>query len=146
MALKQRNQQLALAAELLQVHLPAVIETGDDKLARDLLCAFMDAIDAVTADVEAAAQAWVERGNLGKAEALRREWVWTDSAIQYINALVRSENPVDVPRASRVAWLIPFKLEAAARPKISDPTNLRGACQARKEQQKAAKKASGAKK
>lgn len=140
MALKQRNQQLALAAEILKIHLPAVIETGDDKLARDLLCALANAIETAYADVEEAAAAWEERGNLGKAQALRRDWAWVEYAVHYTMALTRSDNAVDNARIQRLPWLIPVKLEAPARPKIADPTTLRGSCQARRAQQKPASK------
>ena len=140
MALKQRNQQIALAAELLKVHLPAVIETGDDKLARDLLCALANALEAAHADVEEAAAAWEERGNLGKAQTLRRDWAWVDYAVQYTMALSRSDNAVDNARIERLPWLIPIELEPPARPKIADPTALRGSCQARRAQQKPAAK------
>ncbi len=144
MPLKERNQQLALAAELLQVHLPAVLKAGDQALARDLLCAFIAALHAVEGEVEEAAKAWEEREFGNKADALRREWSWTDFAIRYADVLRKGQTDLEVHHLERLSWLIPITLEPAGRHKVSNPEKLRGYCQNQRAQQRAASAAPAA--
>ena len=90
-----RKKQLRIVAEMLLVHLPAVL--NDQPLARDLLTVTSLAIRAAAADAEKSATAWDKRAYHVKADELRREWEWAPGAANYAAGLADRTQPVTAP-------------------------------------------------
>ncbi len=134
MAVKERNQQLRVVAEILLVHLPDLLEE-DQVLARDLLSVAGQALHTVHEDVEKSAKAWDKRAYHVKADQLRREWGWVLGAANYAMGLALRDAPLTLTYLEKLRTLIRPELARPSRRQIKDPTRFRGAAKALKIQQ-----------
>jgi hypothetical protein len=99
MTVADRKKQLRIVAEMLLVHLPALLNPrhapprgasagdqtsqADQPLIRDLLTVVSLAIRAAADDAEKSAVAWDKRAYDLRADELRREWEWASGAANY---------------------------------------------------------------
>ncbi len=134
MAVKERNQQLRVVAELLRIHIPEFLQQ-DEELACDLLSVVGTALRDIYDDAEKSAKAWDKRAYHLRADELRREWDWALGASNYALGLALRPQPLDEQGLERLIQLIRPELEKPARRQISDPTRFRGAVQAVRQQQ-----------
>jgi len=129
MAIKDRNQQLRVVAEILLIHIPELLNADPD-LARDLLSVAGTALREIYDDAEKSAEAWDKRAYHVRADEMRREWDWALAASNYALGLVgRAQSPSesDIEKLKR---LVRPDLEKPTRRQISDPSRFRGAAQA----------------
>ncbi len=136
MTVTERNRQLRVVAEVLLVHVPALLKT-DGMLARDMLAVVGTALRSVRDDVERSAKAWDKRAYHVKADELRREWGWVAGAANYATGLAlrsTAPTPTDV---SKLRQLIGIELEKPHRRQIPDPERFRGAALALRKQEAA---------
>lgn len=134
MAIKERNQQLRVVAEILTVHVPEQIQK-DPELVRDLLSVAGTALHTVYEDAEQSAKAWDKRAYHSKADELRMEWDWADGASNYALGLALRPQVPKQADVDKLVRLIRPGLEKPARRQISYPTHFRGAAQVIKRQQ-----------
>jgi hypothetical protein len=130
-----RNKQMRIVAEMLLVHLPAVL--NDQSLARDLLTVTNLAIRAAADDAEKSAAAWDKRAYHVKADELRREWEWAPGAANYAAGLADRRQVVTAVDLEKLRTLIGVVLERPKRLHYKNPDAFRGARQAtqKREQQ-----------
>ena len=128
MAIKNRNRQLRVVAEILLVHLPALIDQ-DQPLARDLLSVAGTALRDIYEDAEQSAKAWDKKAYHVRADKFRREWDWALGASNYALGLTARPTPLSHDTLTRFRKLIRPQLEKPARRQIPDPTRFRGAAQ-----------------
>ena len=129
MAIKDRNRQIRVVAEILLVHLPVLIEQ-DPSLSRDLLSVAGTALLDIYEDAEQSAKAWDKKAYHVRADELRREWDWSLGASNYALGLAARPTPLSHEALARFRRLIRPKLEKPARKQIADPTRFRGAAKA----------------
>ena len=129
MAIKDRNRQLRVVAEILLVHLPELIDQ-DQSLSRDLLSVAGTALREIYEDAEQSAKAWDKKAYHIRADEFRREWDWALGASNYALGLATRSTPLNHDALARFKRLIRPKLEKPARRQIADPANFRGAAQA----------------
>ena len=129
MAIKNRNRQLRVVAEILLVHLPELIDQ-DQSLARDLLSVAGTALRDIYDDAEQSAKAWDKKAYHVRADAFRREWDWALGASNYALGLATRSTPLNHEALARFRRLIRPKIEKPARRQITDPSRFRGAAQA----------------
>lgn len=134
MAIKERNQQLRVVAEILTVHIPEQIEQ-DPELVRDLLSVAGTALHEIYEDAEQSAKAWDKRAYHSKADELRRDWDWAAGASNYALGLALRPQVPGRADVDKLVRLIRPELEKPARRQISDPVRFRGAAQIVKRQQ-----------
>jgi hypothetical protein len=134
MAIKDRNQQLRVVAEILLVHIPNLL-TQDPGLARDLLSVAGTALAEIYEDAEQSASAWDKRAYHVRADEMRREWDWALAASNYALGLALRPAPLKVVDLDKLQRLIQPDLEKPARRQIADPTRFRGAAQVVRQQQ-----------
>lgn len=134
MAIKDRNQQLRVVAEILLVHIPDVLDK-DPNLARDLLSVVGTALSDIYEDAEQSAKAWDKRAYHVRADEMRREWGWSLGASNYALGLALRPTALKSADIEKLQRLIQPGLEKPSRRQISDPTRFRGAAQAVREQQ-----------
>ncbi len=125
MTVADRKKQLRIVAEMLLVHLPAVLD--DQPLARDLLTVVSLAIRAAMADAEKSASAWDRRAYHLKADELRREWEWAPGAANYASSLADHAGRVTAAHLEKLRALIGAPLERPRQLRYKDPTAFRGA-------------------
>jgi len=128
MTVGDRKKQLRIVAEMLLVHLPAVL--NDQSLARDLLTVIQLAILAAAADAEKSAAAWDKRAYHLKADELRREWEWAPGAANYASGLAGRPQPVTDADLQKLQALIDVELERPQRLHYKNPAAFRGAREA----------------
>ena len=128
MTVSDRKKQLRIVAEMLLVHLPAVL--NDQPLARDLLTVIQLAILAAAADAEKSAAAWDKRAYHLKADELRREWEWAPGAANYAAGLAGRPQPVTDADLQKLQALIGVELEHPQRLHYKNPAAFRGAREA----------------
>jgi len=128
-----RNKQMRIVAEMLLVHLPAVL--NDQPLARDLLTVTNLAIRAAADDAEKSAVAWDKRVYHVKADELRREWGWAPGAANYAAGLADRQQPVTAADLEKLGTLISPELEYPKRLHYKNPDAFRGARQATHERE-----------
>lgn len=129
MAIKDRNRQLRVVAEILLIHLPEVIDQ-DPSLARDLLSVVGTALLDIYEDAEQTAKAWDKKAYHVRADAFRREWDWSLGASNYALGLAARSSPLSHEALARFRQLIRPQLEKPARRQIPDPARFRGAAKA----------------
>jgi hypothetical protein len=129
MAIKDRNRQLRVIAEILLVHLPELIEQ-DQALSRDLLSVVGTALLDIYEDAEQSAKAWDKKAYHVRADEFRREWDWALGASNYALGLASRSTPLSYETLARFKKLIRPTLEKPARRQIADPTRFRGAAKA----------------
>jgi hypothetical protein len=134
MAIKDRNQQLRVVAEILLVHIPDLLNK-DPGLARDLLSVAGTALAEIYEDAEQSAKAWDKRAYHVRADEMRREWDWSLAASNYALGLALRSAPLKAEDLSKLRRLIQPDLEKPARKQISDPSRFRGAAQLVRQQQ-----------
>ncbi len=134
MAIKERNQQLRVVAELLTAHIPELIDK-EPELVRDLLSVAGTALLTIYEDAEKSAKAWDKRAYDVRADELRREWDWALGASNYALGLALRPQPVKQIDIDKLRRLIRPELQKPARRQISDPARFRGAAKAIKQQQ-----------
>ena len=125
MTVADRKKQLRIVAEMLLVHLPAVLD--DQPLARDLLTVVSLALRAAVADAEKSANAWDRRAYHLKADELRREWQWAPGAANYAAGLAERAAPITADDLERLCALIGMPLDRPRQLLYKDPTAFRGA-------------------
>jgi hypothetical protein len=135
---QERKKQIRIVAEMLLVHLPAVLE--DQELARDLLCVVGIAIRAAEADAEKSAAAWDKRAYHLKADDLRRQWAWAAGAGNYALGLANRPQPLKTSDLKKLRELIGIELERPKRLKFSRPEAFRGACAANRQRERREKR------
>jgi hypothetical protein len=128
-----RKKQLRIVAEMLLVHLPAIMD--DQPLARDLLTVVSLAIRAAAADAEKSAAAWDKRAYHLKADKLRREWEWAPGAANYAAGLANRAQPVTVTDLEKLRALIGTPLEHPKRLHYKNPAAFRGAREANRQRE-----------
>lgn len=128
MTVADRNKQLRIVAEMLLVHLPAVLD--DQALTRDLLTIVGLAIRAAAADAEKSAAAWDKRAYFVKADELRREWEWALGAANYAAGLADRAELITAADLEKLHALIGVPLERPKRLFYQDPAAFRGTRQA----------------
>jgi hypothetical protein len=130
-----RNKQMRIVAEMLLVHLPAVL--NDQSLTRDLLTVTSLAIRAAADDAEKSAAAWDKKAYHVKADELRREWEWAPGATNYAAGLADRQQPITSVDLEKLNTLIGVELERPKRLHYKNPNAFRGARQAtqKREQQ-----------
>ncbi|MGC9348035.1 MAG: hypothetical protein ACP5JG_07855 [Anaerolineae bacterium] len=134
MAVRDRNRQLRVVAEILLIHIPDLMN-GDDDLVRDLLSVVGTALQDVYEDAEQSAKAWDKRAYHVRADELRREWGWALGAANYATGLALHRKTVTEDDLRKLKQIIEPDLEKPGRKQISDPTRFRGAAQAVRRQQ-----------
>ena len=125
MTVADRKKQLRIVAEMLLVHLPAVL--SDQPLTRDLLTVASLAIRAAAADAEKSATAWDKRAYHIKADEMRREWEWAPGAANYAAGLANRPQPVSADDLEKLQALIGIELERPKRMHYKNPDAFRGA-------------------
>jgi hypothetical protein len=128
MTAAERKKQLHIVAEMLLVHLPAVLE--DQALARDLLVVVSLAIRAAAADAEKSATAWDARAYHVRADALRREWAWASGAANYAAGLADRAGPLTAASLDKLRALIDVPLTQPTRCRYKSLDAFRGAREA----------------
>ncbi len=134
MTVAERKKQLRIVAEMLLVHLPAVLR--DQELTRDLLAIVGVAIRAAADDAEKSAGEWDKRAYHVKADELRREWEWAPGAANYATGLADRAQPVAAADLTKLRALIDVELERPARLFYKDPTHFRGAREANRRRER----------
>lgn len=134
MAIKERNQQLRVVAEILLIHLPEVLDK-DQALAHDLLSVVGTALRTIYDDAEQSAKAWDKRAYHSRADEMRHEWDWALGASNYALGLALRADPLTATSLKKVLIVIRPELERPARRQITDPERFRGAAQMVKVQQ-----------
>lgn len=125
MSAADRKKQLRIVAEMLLVHLPAILD--DQDLARDLLTVVSLAIRAAAEDAEKSATAWDKRAYHLRADELRREWEWAPGAANYAAGLADRAERVTAGSLEKLGALIGVPLEHPKRFHYKDPGAFRGA-------------------
>lgn len=128
-----RKKQMRIVAEMLLVHLPAVLD--DQPLARDLLTVTNLAIQAAAVDAEKSATAWDKRAYHVKADQLRREWEWAPGAANYAAGLADRPQPVTTADLEKLRTLIGLELERPKRLHYKNPAAFRGAREATRQRE-----------
>lgn len=136
MPITDRQRQLRVVAELLLVHVPAMLQQNEQALAHDLLAVAGTALREIYDDAQQSAKAWDKRAYDVKADSLRREWDWALGASNYALGLAWRTDPVTAEALSKLRTLIVPELERPARKQITDPQRFRGAAQILKTRQK----------
>ncbi len=136
MPITDRNRQLRVVAELLLVHLPAMLKHNEQALAHDLLAVLSTALREIYDDAQQSARAWDKRAYDVKADYLRREWDWALGASNYALGLGLRSEPVTQESLGKLRTLIVPELECPVRKQIADPARFRGAAQMLKSRQK----------
>jgi len=134
MAVKERNQQMRVVAEILLVHLPGILDK-DQALAHDLLSVVGTALNTIYEDAEKSAKAWDKRAYDVKADELRREWDWALGASNYALGMALRSAPITKLSLKKMHIVIRPELERPARRQIKDPARFRGAAALVKKQQ-----------
>jgi hypothetical protein len=134
MAIKERNQQMRVVAEILLIHLPEVLPK-DQALAHDLLAVVGTALNTIYEDAEHSTEAWDKRAYHSRADAMRKEWVWALAASNYALGLALRPDPLTPAALEKVQRLIHPGLQRPARRQITDPARFRGAARAVQKQQ-----------
>jgi hypothetical protein len=126
--IKERNKQLRIVAEILQVHLPKVLD--DQELARGLLSVVGVTLRAAWEDAEQSARVWDKKHYHVKADRWRDEWAWAVGAANYAEGLAYRDAPITAEDLQKLALLVKPDLEVSSRRVIKDPTRFRGAAAA----------------
>lgn len=133
MTVADRNKQLRIVAEMLMVHLPAVL--NDAPLAQDLLTITSLAIRAAAVDAEKSAAAWDKRAYHLRADELRREWTWAPGAANYAAGLAERPQPITKEDLKKLQALIGISLERPKRLHYKNPEAFRGAREANRQRE-----------
>jgi hypothetical protein len=133
MTINDRRKQLRIVAEMLLVHLPAVLD--DQPLTRDLLTVTNLAVRAAAADAEKSATAWDKRAYHVKADQLRREWEWAPGAANYAAGLAERPQPVTPADLEKLLALVGCELEHPKRLHYKNPDAFRGAREANRQRE-----------
>lgn len=138
MTAAERNKHLRIVAEILLVHLPAVLQ--DQELTRDLLSVVGVALRAAYEDALRSAEVWDRKHYHVRADGLRADWTWALAAANTAEGLAYREAPITMEKVDRLRHLIRPTLEMPGRRIIGDPEALRGAAQANYERQQREKR------
>jgi len=146
MTVADRKKQLRIVAEMLLVHLPALLKPrhapargasagdqasqADQPLVRDLLTVVSLAIRAAADDAEKSAMAWDKRAYDLRADELRREWEWASGAANYAAGLADRDQPVTDADLEKLRALIAVEMEHPKRLHYKHPAAFRGAREA----------------
>lgn len=133
MTIADRKKQLRIVAEMLLVHLPAVL--NDQALAHDLLTVISLAIWAAATDAEKSATAWDNRAYHVKADELRREWEWAAGAANYAAGLADRSRPITAADLRKLQTLIDVELERPKRLRYKSPAAFRGVREANRQRE-----------
>jgi|YNPNPStandDraft_1061719.scaffolds.fasta_scaffold01896_11 hypothetical protein len=136
MTIAERNKNLRIVAELLQVHLPAALE--DQPLAHDLLSVVGMTLRAVYEDALHSSDVWDRKHYHLRADLFRDEWTWALAAANTAEGLADRAAPVTPESLERLRRLIRAPLEVPARRLIRHPEAFRGAAQANRARRKSA--------
>lgn len=134
MTVAERNKHLRIVAEIMLVHLPAVLE--DQGLARDLLSVVGVTLRAAYEDALRSAEVWDRKHYHVRADRLREEWTWALAAANTAEGLAYRDAPVAAENLERLRQLIRPTLEVPGRRILRDPESLRGAARANRERQR----------
>ena len=129
MAIKERNQQLRIVAEILLVHIPDQL-AQDPALAHDLMSVAATALRSIYDDAEKSTKAWDKKAYHVRADKLRREWDWSLGASNYALALALRLTPLKRTDIAKLRLMIGVRLQKPARRQIADPKRFQGAAQA----------------
>lgn len=133
MTVRDRNKHLRIVAEILMVHLPALLD--DQELARDLLSVVGVALRAAWEDAEKSAEVWDRKAYHVRADRLRDEWAWAMGAANYAEGLAYRDTPVTVGNLHKLRLLIRPELKVSSRRVIKNPVSFRGAADANRARQ-----------
>jgi len=134
MTIAERNEHLRIVAEIILVHLPAVLE--DQGLARDLLSVVGVTLRAAYEDALRSAEVWDRKHYHVRADRLREEWTWALAAANTAEGLAYRDVPVTAENLDRLRRLIRPTLEVPGRRIIRAPGSFRGAARANRERQR----------
>ena len=135
MTVGDRNKHLRIVAEILLVHLPALLDVDDQGLARDLLSIVGVTLRAAWEDAERSAAVWDEKAYHLKADHLRDEWAWAMGASNYAEGLAYRDTPVTAESLHKLRLLIKPEMEVSSRRVIKNPASFRGAAAANRARQ-----------
>ncbi len=138
MAVTDRKRQLRIAAEILQVHLPAALH--DQNLARDQLSVAGMALREAYEDALRSADVWDRKHYHLRADRLREEWTWALAAANMAEGLAYRDAPVTEHHLNRLHMLTRPQLGSPGRRIIKNVENLRGAAQANRRRRTNTKK------
>lgn len=133
MTVKERNKHLRIVVEILQVHLPRVLD--DQELARDLLSVVGVTLRAALEDAEQSARVWDKKHYHVKADRWRDEWAWAVGAANYADGLAYRDVPITAEDLHKLALLVKPDLGISSRRVIKDPARFRGAAAANRARQ-----------
>ena len=130
MTIKERNQELRMVAELMEVHLPNSL--ADSDLCKDMCVVVAINLRRFAVDGEKSANEWDKRAYHSKADELRREMTWALPADQIAESIAYSPKPFSAEDLKRLKSALPSNLEAelGARLRFKDPEAMRGAAAA----------------
>jgi hypothetical protein len=135
MTVAERNKHLRIVTEVLQIHLPGVLD-ADQGLSRDLLSVVGVTLRAAWEDVQRSADVWDRKHYHVRADRLRDEWLWALAAANTAEGLAYREAPVTAENLERLRKLIRAPLEPSSRRVIKDLEAFRGAARANRERQR----------
>ncbi len=128
MTTKERNQDIRIVAELVQVHLPNSLQDSD--LCKDMCSVIAISLRRYAEDAEKSASAWDKRAYHTKADELRRGFAWATPAAQIAEQLAYTPRKFSAEDLRRLQSLLPPNLELPVRPRFKDVQVLRGAAAA----------------
>lgn len=129
MAIKERNQQLRIVAEILLVHIPEQL-TQDPALTHDLMSVAATSLRSIYNDAEKSTKAWDKKAYHVRADKLLREWDWALGASDYALGLALRLTPLKRTDIAKLRLMIGAELQKPARRQIADPQRFQGAAQA----------------
>ncbi len=131
MSIKERNQDMHMVAELIQVHLPNTLNNlNDSALCKDICAVLAINLRRIAADIENSANAWDKRTYHSKADALRRENAWAGQAAEVSEIFAYSPKRFDTDDLAHLQRIIPADLELLQRPRFKNVEDMRGAAAA----------------
>lgn len=133
MTVRERKKELNIVAEILEMHLPAVLK--DQALVRDLLAVVGVTLRAAWEDADKSAAVWDKKAYHIKADQLREEWGWALGAANYAEGLAYRDAPITAEHLHKLRLLIKSDLEVPARRIIKDLSAFRGAAAANRARQ-----------
>jgi hypothetical protein len=128
MSVSERNKDIHIVSELLLVHLPEQLQAKNDKLCKDICAVIAISLKRITLDIEQSAKAWDKRAYFSKADALRREYVWSEAAWKSAEAMAYAPKPFDANDLKTLGAAVPNQfLELLQRPRFKDISMVKGA-------------------
>ncbi len=128
MSVSDRNKDIHIVSELLLVHLPEQLQSGNDKLCRDICAVIAISLKRITLDIEQSAKAWEKKAYFSKSDALRREYAWSEAAWKLAEGCAYAPKVFDSADLKALGQAVPNQyLELLQRPRFKDIGMVKGA-------------------